>query len=573
MTLSRRYTRDILGIFVLALMLLMGCSDEGSESGFNSSPDADADLDTEDVESGDDDFEDGTEPKNDAGAGEAIGESSDSVSSSGDGDVATSQNDAVGGEEGEVIDSGEEDASAECESSLDCDDGNPCAKGLCIGGTCEWIPISVFCDDGSLCTVNDICVGLDCVGEDLVCNDGDPCTQDACDPQVGCSHNVLDPACYDEVPCDGENCDDPCLSGDEEACAAQSQVAQVVAGGQFTCARTVGGDVWCWGSNTQGQLGNGSTLTYIVPSKVIGISNATDISAGFGHACAALENGEVRCWGGNTWGQLGDGTTTGSLATTVAGLTDVVQVAAGTAHTCGLNASGRVYCWGQGTFGQLGNGEAKSYSTPVEVQGIQSASQITSGGHHSCAVFGGGFLSCWGYNASGQLGNVSVDGLEVEPAPVFDQTNVVMVDAYGDTTCAVSAAGELSCWGSNNSAKLGIVAQDVPGSLVPVLINGMGEAVSVVVGEQHVCALLSFEGYVSCWGVNDFIVETQGEDAAKPTHISGLSEALFITSGQQHMCALHEEGEVSCWGTNINGQLGNGGKTSSYDPTSVVGLP
>lgn len=470
------------------------------------------------------------------------------------------------------VDGQEEEIEPECTATDECDDGNPCSKGLCIGGTCEFIPVSVFCDDNSLCTLDDICVGLECVGDSVNCDDSDPCTLDSCDHDLGCVYEVEEEACYEEAPCEGESCDDPCLNGDEEGCAALDNIAQVAAGGQFTCARTEGGDVWCWGSNTLGQLGNGSTLTYIVPSKVIGVYGATDLSAGFGHACAVVSDGEVRCWGGNNWGQLGDGTTTGSLATSVSSLTDVVQVGAGTAHTCALEASGRVYCWGQGTFGQLGNGEAKTVTTPVEVEGLSSASRIAVGGHHACAIFGGGYLSCWGYNASGQLGNVSVAGIEVTPSPVFDQTKCSWVDAFADTTCGVATTGTVHCWGSNSSGKLGIAAADVPGSIVPVEIDGLGDSSSVAVGEQHVCVLQE-DGIVSCWGQNDFVVDLPAESATQPTHISSLVGISQMTSGQQHMCVLGEEGLFACWGTNVNGQLGNGGKVSSVAPTAVVGLP
>jgi alpha-tubulin suppressor-like RCC1 family protein len=109
--------------------------------------------------------------------------------------------------------------------------------------------------------------------------------------------------------------------------------------------------------------------------------------------------------------------------------------------------------------------------------------------------------------------------------------------------------------------------------LVPVVINVGEAAISVAVGESHVCVLLDMNGYVSCWGVNDFIVDLPIENASQPTHIGDLAPALSIISGQQHMCAMHEGSAVSCWGTNINGQLGNGGKLSSSTPTPVVGLP
>lgn len=142
----------------------------------------------------------------------------------------------------------------------------------------------------------------------------------------------------------------------------------VTAGLAYSCALLGNGTVTCWGNNNVGQLGTGTVTPFPMPTpvRVVGLTTATQVSAGGDHACARLANSTVQCWGRNTSGQLGTGTTTSSsLPITVPGLTSVVTVAAGTAHTCARLANGTVQCWGQNVSGQLGNATSSRSPTPT----------------------------------------------------------------------------------------------------------------------------------------------------------------------------------------------------------------
>jgi alpha-tubulin suppressor-like RCC1 family protein len=288
--------------------------------------------------------------------------------------------------------------------------------------------------------------------------------------------------------------------------AAPPAAIAVAAGGYHTCALLADGSVRCWGLNSDGQLGDGtSQILRLTPVAVSGMSTATAIAAGGYHSCALLADGSVRCWGLNFDGQLGDGTRSDrSTAVKVVGIGTAVAITAGSSHTCALLADGSVRCWGLNYFGQLGDG-AGTYrsSTPVQAYGITTAVAVAAGGAfgHTCAVLADHTARCWGWNFDGELG----DGTTIDsptPVTVTGIGTAIAIAAGGSHSCALLADGTARCWGDNHHGQLGDEESDLFEHPLPVEVDAIATATAAGGPWGHTCAVLA-DGSARCWGFND----------------------------------------------------------------------
>jgi hypothetical protein len=208
--------------------------------------------------------------------------------------------------------------------------------------------------------------------------------------------------------------------------------------GHYTgCAATAEGDVMCWGPHG-----------FSVPTLVEGVSGATKIVVGDLHRCALVSAGQVACWGNNSNGQLGDGTTLNrDDVGLIPMLGEAVDVDAGEAHTCVLQASGAIYCFGSNSDGQLGVAQLLELLSPSQVDGLADATDVTVGARHTCAIAGADQkVFCWGQNDNGQLGD-GTTGASSTPVEARGLSGVQSVDAGDNTTCALTAGGGVYCWG------------------------------------------------------------------------------------------------------------------------------
>jgi alpha-tubulin suppressor-like RCC1 family protein len=363
-------------------------------------------------------------------------------------------------------------------------------------------------------------------------------------------------------------------------------VRAIDSGGMHTCAvLQENGQVSCWGSNVNGELGAVTADDKSRnPLTVPGISGATAVSAGGTFTCALLGDSTLRCWGANGVGQLGNGTMTDSLSPVDPGLVKVTSVTAGYDFACARTSDGNIWCWGNNESGQLGNGNTLKSSTPVQVLNLGTAiNAIAAGYDFACAIIDDGTVRCWGDNYFGQLGNgtfqpsttpavvSSLSGLSSDRNALAATCGVPMEGMKVEgTTCAVMSDGTARCWGSYLMGALGNGATD--DSNVPVTVSSLQRATALTAGYAFVCAVAS-AGSVWCWGSGSWGQLGNGRTDSgvlTPVSVLNLTTVTTVSAGVHHVCALLADSTVKCWGSNSWGQLGTGSATEVYvEPVSV----
>ncbi|AFY03433.1 hypothetical protein Bdt_3760 [Bdellovibrio bacteriovorus str. Tiberius] len=368
--------------------------------------------------------------------------------------------------------------------------------------------------------------------------------------------------------------------------------SKLSAGANHTCQLKADGSVWCWGRNVWGELGNGTNTDSTAPVSVLDPGVHYDsISVTDNFACGLTSQGAVRCWGSNSSGQLGNGVLDSNIPLQVQGLeSGVISVSTSGerwgnyGYACALLADKTVKCWGYHPA-NIGNG-TNSSATPVTVAGLTGAVQISTGRGHTCALLESKNAVCWGGNAGGQLG----DGTGMDsaiPVQVSGLTNVKKILAAsaswlnGGFSCALMENGTVKCWGINSNGTLGNNNNAVTHSLSPVDVFGLTDIEDLAIaygndsnGNGTACAIHQ-SGQVSCWGSNSSGMV--GDGTYNPTFIplqvnNLISRQTAVALGEGgdngcgHTCALNDLGNFKCWGANGSGQLGDGTTTDRLAP-------
>jgi alpha-tubulin suppressor-like RCC1 family protein len=423
-------------------------------------------------------------------------------------------------------------------------------------------------------------------------------------------------------------------------------VTSIAAGIWHTCAIASDSQVYCWGRNNNGQIGDNTSGTDRLAPVAVNTANGVSalygktvksIAAGGYHTCAIASDGQVYCWGLDDYGQIGDNTSgtdrPAPVAVTsngigkaidvnVTGTTNLLrssdksvwrqynkttrltrvewlwrQVAAGgdSLFACGISFDSQAYCWGHNNYGQLGNNSITNSSVPVAVNAtgalngktIKSVSAAAGADDlgasdyaHTCAIASDNNAYCWGWNSSGQLGNnTTVDSYV--PTPVDNTTDspingktIIEISNGNYHTCAVASDSWAYCWGWNNYAMLGDGNTDI--SIIPVAVSVgamSGKTVlSISSGGYHSCVIAS-DNLAYCWGANDSggqlgdnTAVSQSTVPVKVYNTTGSLNGktiLSITTGFYHSCVIASDNLAYCWGDNGSGQLGNNSTTAS----------
>ena len=408
----------------------------------------------------------------------------------------------------------------------------------------------------------------------------------------------------------------------------------------YSCGILTDTTARCWGNTANGEGGDGIGSVGFYPTAVLAsgtqasnpvtLSGITQLSAGLTHTCALLADTTARCFGWNSSGALGDGTTTarlnpvavlasGTQASNPVTLSGITHITAGTYHTCALLADTTARCWGRNTRGQLADGTTTQRLNPVAVlaSGTQASNPVTLSGitrietgqpsqwdsrEHTCAVMADTTMRCWGDNQQGQLGSGTTSpSRELNPVAVLASgthasnpvtlSGVAQISVGYNYSCARMVDTTARCWGTGGSGNLGDGTATRRLNPVAVLASGTQDASPVTLSGitriatsyQHTCAVLA-DTTARCWGDNSngklgagtstwaggnpVRVLASGTEASSPVPQTGVVD---IAGGEYHTCAALADGGARCWGYNFFGMLGDGtDSTTRLNPVRVL---
>ena len=355
------------------------------------------------------------------------------------------------------------------------------------------------------------------------------------------------------------------ITADFKAPPATATAIALAASETYSLALRQDGTVWASGSNSYGQLGDGTTTLRVSPVQVSGLTGVTAVSALRYHSLALREDGTVWAWGTNAAGQLGDGTTTQRLLPIqVPTLTNITAIAASALHSLALRSDGTVWGWGTNGLGQLGDGTTTQRLLPVQANGLTNVTAIAVGHGHSLALRSDGTVWAWGTNSNGQLGDGSVTR-RLLPVQVPNLTGITMVAAGWRHSLALRSDGTLWAWGDNAVGQLGDTSITERHS--PVRVAGISSVTAMAAGHIHSLAVRS-DGTVWAWGGNTWgnLGDGTSADRRWPVRVTGLTGATSVSAGYTHSLALRQDGTVWAWGHNGWGNLGDGTTTLRVSP-------
>lgn len=382
----------------------------------------------------------------------------------------------------------------------------------------------------------------------------------------------------------------------------------IAVGDHHACGLTAGGRVYCWGSNIGGALGAGPApetcgQPYLPCSTApvpVATASAFDwIGAGTEYSCGRTTGGQVYCWGEGARGALAGGSTEPSATPRLAAATPFRVVASGGLHSCGIESGGSTACWGANFAGELGvgstaerclglsaDGGAHPCSTrPLHLDDDPGFVALAVGGH-SCGLSPRGEARCWGSNSAGQLGGSPDSGTcgegdppcSARPVPVAGELVFRSLSVGDRHTCGLTSSGAAYCWGSNLRGQLGTQASETcplgqltePCARTPQPVSGGVRFASIFAGPAATCALTD-AGRAYCWGANSDgqLGDGTTEDRATPSPVAGNLLFAHLSVGAHTTCGVGLAGDAYCWGRGRWGELGNGSREDRLSPVPV----
>ena len=415
-----------------------------------------------------------------------------------------------------------------------------------------------------------------------------------------------------------------------------NDAAELALGDRHSCAIRTGGAVYCWGNNTSQELGDGSGVNKNVPVLSSITSGAITINSHYGSTCATFSNNTASCFGGNFDGEFGNGTAGTPSATAVAlPFTQISSVSQWGDGGGLVKLNGDVYRQGGGYSYGLGNNDYKDQTFYVKVSDLGPVGSMSGGYDFGCVLLMTGVVRCFGYDNGGRwsLGdnhytNAS-DSSDMAPEaslpePLQISGSIIQGSGKADAGCVLDVAKTAYCWGYNNYGQLGtgssttidssIAAIRAPlldgadqiatngyaacgrfggvikclgqgtsgqlgnganlSSVTLVNVTGISDAIDLKSAGGGTFCIRTTAGNISCWGSNFGGVLGDGTTTSRnaPVTVALGQPATSFTMGANHVCALLTDQTLKCWGYNFRGQLGNGNTTDQLTPVTVPGM-
>jgi alpha-tubulin suppressor-like RCC1 family protein len=338
----------------------------------------------------------------------------------------------------------------------------------------------------------------------------------------------------------------------------------VAAGDAFACAKKKTGTVWCWGSNSSGQLAK-TPIAVPTPKRIDTPGEFAWAGAGPNTVCAVRKNGSLACWG--TAGGMPEVGVALQTPHAIGTATDWKTVKPGWAGACATKSNDALHCWNVG---------AAPSSTSL------TASAYDVGYDHQCAIVSGS-MYCWGNNIFSKCG-VPMSVPTATPTKIGTDT-WTSVAANFDSTCGIKTGGTMWCWGfgvSTGMAQAGSAANwtemdRTPGANLgwyglaggkmytwisanpPAASGAEADWTSIAVGAWHVCGIRT-GGALWCKGANESGQLGDGTLTARDNavQIGADTDWKMLTAGTAFTCGLRTSGDLYCWGSNDYGEMGDG---------------